>query len=118
MSAYFISLFRLTHHNRDYKLNVRMFNKWLSVDDAVMEQSKGYLRLPATVTPSKRKRVGRGRRKASGEPKSSTPDPPVPLTTCVVEEDFTDEEMSFSLDSVEPETSGSGSDSDSQSDES
>ena len=113
MSAYFISLFRLTHHNRDYKLNVRLFNKWLSVDEDVMKQSKKYMKLSDTATPSKRKRVGRGRRKASGEPKSSSMEEPEPLKTCVVEDEFTDDEMSFELEaSDKEETVKAGSDKD------
>ena len=109
---------RLTHHNRDYKLNVRLFNKWLSVDEDVMKQSKKYMKLSDTATPSKRKRVDRGRHKASGEPKSSSMEEPEPLTTCVVEDDFTDDEMSFELAPSENESksdssgSGSGSGSD------
>ena len=48
---------------RDYKLNVRLFNKWISVDDTVMPLSTKYRKLPNEATPSKRKRTGRGRRK-------------------------------------------------------
>jgi len=46
---------------KDYKLNFRLFKKWLQVEKDVMEASSNFKSLPAT-TKLARKRQGRGRR--------------------------------------------------------
>ena len=88
----------------DYKFNVRLFNKWILVDEDVMSYSKGYQNLPTTATPRKRKRIGRGRRKQNAKegPASST-DEAVVLNTCVVEDDFTDDSLTVEFAKSEGE---------------
>ncbi len=86
-----------------------------------MSHSKGFRKLPLTTTPSKRKRIGRGRRKASGDDKESSPEEPEPLRMCVVQEDFTDDELSFEVGDPSPsdtEEEGSGTRSGSDDDDS
>ena len=78
---------------RDYKLNVRLFNKWISVDDTVMPLSTKYRKLPNEATPSKRKRTGRGRRKPGASRQDSSTEDVSPKKILYVRDEFTDDDL-------------------------
>ena len=98
MSAYLFYFSLVVCSCRDYKLNVRLFDKWVSIDRDVMRHSKALMSLPLTSTPSKRKRVGRGRKKTSGKGNadSSTSEPEA-IKRFEVEDEFTDDSMPFDI---------------------
>ena len=77
---------------KDYKFNVRLFNRWIKHETEIMVASPEYQNMPEKATNRKRSRIGRGRPVLKVPNSESATESPAKVR-CVVNDDFTDDEL-------------------------
>ena len=75
--------------DKDYKINVRCFKRWLRYEETVMKASKLYRKLPETETPLAEERDQKRARDRSTQYANFSSDSPF-KRRCVVDSDTTD----------------------------